>query len=369
MIYLRPAAGLCNRIRAISSCLVIAKQRGDVLSVQWGPDDGMDVSYEDLFIPPDEFCLIRADMGGSADQIFSEKNPYFRGRAFWYKDEKAADEFLRNYLSGDHDIAITTSKYLDFKRDYSWIRPRPEILNQVQDVRCRLGENCIGLHIRRTDNLYSRQYSALRLFEDVIRKEIQNVPNAKFFLATDDSVTKARLSMLFGDRIVTREDVPARFENGGAQSGFVDFLLLASTKKIYGSYWSSFSEEAACFGGVPRVTVKSQKPEIELSLLCSATEETSVSGFVNSETLECGSNDNMLEVVRTRARGMYVGRWADAQWIADAYGNAVLRDADVVVLEGRPILIKRDVFNGKNPWEICIVDMQDGGLNCGSHRI
>ena len=117
------------------------------------------------------------------------------------------------------------------------------------------------------------------------------------------------------------------------------------------------------------MTVKSQKPEIELSLLCSATEKTSVSGFVNSETLECGSNDNMLEVVRTRARGMYVGRWADAQWIADAYGNAVLRDADVVVLEGRPILIKRDVFNGKNPWEICIVDMQDGGLNCGSHRI
>ena len=81
-----------------------------------------------------------------------------------------------------------------------------------------------------------------------------------FFVATDDGPTKSKLISIFGDRIHTRENVAVREADTGVQDAVIGLFLLASCSRLFGSYYSSFSEVAAQIG---RIDLEQLKKEVQ----------------------------------------------------------------------------------------------------------
>ena len=111
----------------------------------------------------------------------------------------------------------------------------------------------VGLHIRRSDNEMSIKYSPTELFLEAIEKEIENNPAVKFYLATDDSQEEKLITERFGDRICTyKKRSVDRNTEVAIVDAMIDLTNLASCYKIYGSYYSSFSDVAAIWGNIEK---------------------------------------------------------------------------------------------------------------------
>lgn len=257
MIILRPDSGLCNRLRAIGSAIRLARECGSSLTVEWYRCPlrrwaglcGMRVGFCDLFeplgsVPVREKIKVRNDFPWNA-KWWNAKNPQFYGeerRAQFVEDVKSEPSVMRR-LRTCHDFY--------HNEDWSWMRPRAEILNSVDAVSESFGRNCIGIHIRRTDNRAAIAASPLTLFIDKMDAEERRDATVRFFLSTDDADTRMELKQRYGDRLVFCANVAPRYTIKGERDALVDLLLLSRTKKIYGSYWSSFSQVAAQIGHLP----------------------------------------------------------------------------------------------------------------------
>lgn len=124
-------------------------------------------------------------------------------------------------------------------------------MQRVSLVEKELGENSIGLHIRRTDNKESIRCSTDALFFNVIDQTLRNDPSVKFYLATDSQETKRIFQEKYPQNIVVNPAKAARDTKDGIITAMVEMILLSRTKKIFGSYYSSYSEAAALLGNVP----------------------------------------------------------------------------------------------------------------------
>ena len=92
---------------------------------------------------------------------------------------------------------------------------------------------------------------------DVIEKEIANDSAVKFYLATDDLQEEKTISERFGDRIFTyKKRSVDRNTEVGIVDAMIDLTNLASCRKIYGSYYSSFSDVAAIWGNTEKKVIK-----------------------------------------------------------------------------------------------------------------
>lgn len=89
-----------------------------------------------------------------------------------------------------------------------------------------------------------------------MRLELANDPATRFFLATDSPDVEEHLEAIFPDRITIHpkksldRNVPEAI-----QDALVDLLCLAATRKLIGSYWSTFTNAAAAIGGIESVIV------------------------------------------------------------------------------------------------------------------
>ena len=58
MLIIQPIGGLCNRMRAINSARILAKNRKDKLVVVWNINQELGCPFEDLFQNPEDFKLL-----------------------------------------------------------------------------------------------------------------------------------------------------------------------------------------------------------------------------------------------------------------------------------------------------------------------
>lgn len=254
MIRVRPMHGLCNRLRAIASARALARERGDALEVHWNVAYDMNARFSDLFEKPEDFRLVE---DGSGAGFFSPANPDYRGEAVMHRDNGSFGPYVREILSSPVSQDFAFDSFADFYGgDFGWLRLRTEIADEVASLRGRLPSKFIGLHVRRTDNFKSLVYSPLRLFVRAVCRELRRAPAPGVFLATDDARTKRVLRRKFGNRLFTRDDVADRAAPNGVKDAVIDLLLLSHATRIYGSYWSSFSETASRIGGADFVQLK-----------------------------------------------------------------------------------------------------------------
>ena len=134
------------------------------------------------------------------------------------------------------------------------IKPIKEIEKRVSEFEKRNNiKNCIGIHIRQGDYLAGKDrigfVSEESLFINRIKKLIEINPNERFFLCTDSEKTQEKFKELFGEKIIVFPKT--NFDRLGViftQEGLIDLLLLSKTKRILGTYGSTFTEMAWWLG-------------------------------------------------------------------------------------------------------------------------
>ena len=130
-------------------------------------------------------------------------------------------------------------------------RPNETVGRLVDAYVARFTPHTVGVHIRRTDNAASIARSPLSLFIEEMEREVAAHADILFFVASDSEEDKRALRAHFGDRILTSDRPADRSSLAGMQEGAVDFFTLSRTRRIIGSYYSSFSEVAALIRGIP----------------------------------------------------------------------------------------------------------------------
>lgn len=271
--------GLANRMRVIGVFRHVA-QRADVpLEVRWVNNKDLGAEWRDLFETPSDFVVreCKSKHGRYNHEFYSKK---------WYKniphrlwallhgyewlpynvveqmDEDTSPEGLNRLFSTwieqlrkGETLYISTGDYFGDNYDTSIFQPLQHLQTKI-DIFFPNGKTIYGIHIRRTDHSWAIENSPMELFESKI-EEIMNIePDALFYLASDDADTIMQFKNQYGDRILTREKTFGRTSIQGMQDAVVEMWLLSKTKKLYGSYFSSYSGMAAKIGNIELEVLK-----------------------------------------------------------------------------------------------------------------
>ena len=251
-----PYAGLCNRLNSITSAISYKKENPDVnLRILWFKCSHCNCRFSDLFEPLTNTCLqvselksLVKDRPGTKFNLFIPKLLRF----LWYDIEitpRHISDRFDEYISGKNKIYVykdnrfcmcSVSKSLS-----SFFKPTEELCERIKEQISSWKGRCVGLHIRRTDNVRSIEGSPLSYFYKVIEREIAIDPNTIFYLATDDLKVKQELILKYGSRIKYTDLCLERGSVKGMKDAVVDLWCLAHTDIIYGSKASTYSAFAS----------------------------------------------------------------------------------------------------------------------------
>ncbi len=292
-----PQAGMCNRFRVLCSAILLARLSGRQLYHCWEKEapHAMDIEIirhmkdsslssffeEDTAIP---FLAVNATT--AIDEVFSEWGP----GDFWYEpqssairrcgwsgeihiERSSADDLLKSQAD---NILLETSLCLrpsrlgpdEFEQALSDIYIQHFIpLQMFRDVAEKFALNglCVGVHIRRTDHLRHVRAAdiSVKSWETIIRRNVNPV-EPLFICSDDETFVEAIAARLSDYRIVPVDQTHACTPKYQA---FVEFLCLSKACRIYGTVGSSFSREAARFGGIPFVLCSVRQPDTMLKRL------------------------------------------------------------------------------------------------------
>ena len=257
-ITLVPVGGLGNRIRVIESGIRLAKVVNSMLKIIWFKDKGMGSRYDQLFCPiADENIQV-------IDALFTDffydrprlKNfflPYFSEKLLFdfclYEKQTCNQLKIIDYedisINKNIYIASFVPFYVNHKNNYyDLFKPIPELQEKIDKVVELFTCNTVGVQIRRGDNTTSTELSPTSLFIDKMNTEKDSL----FYLATDSNEVKENLTNLFHERVLYQNCLLDRRSKQGIQQALIELFILSKTKKIYGSYYSSFGEVAALIG-------------------------------------------------------------------------------------------------------------------------
>ena len=266
-ITIKPCGGLANRMRALNSVIEFAKLSSIPVRVVWFKNFELNASFGELFEFPDYSCLLFKEAGWIDSFKFSSPSrhtlwlPLLTAPVLFDTTIYSADfvekrdngTLLDTLLNGGRVFVESYYDFGNFKKEMSKnFIPKRDILSSVDEfVKSNFSSNTIGVHIRRTDNVMSIKRSPLSLFCDAMHREIELCDDTKFYVATDDVATKCKLKEIFGDRILSIDTDCNRNSLKGMKEAVKEMWILSRTSKIYGSFYSSFSEVASQIGDVP----------------------------------------------------------------------------------------------------------------------
>lgn len=255
MLIIQPSGGLCNRMRVINSARILAKKRNEQLIVLWYACSELNCTFEDLFLPVQDFTLI------NIRSLYDPRKLFYQLRA---RQRFGNDDILNNKTDGclnqdfysalSDPVYIFTWEHFYPSSDYSCYTPAPALQKRIDDMTASFGVRCVGVHIRRTDNAVSMGKSTTEQFIALMQAELAAHPETTFFLATDDMKEEALLRETFPGKIISNQNRTLdRNSVTGMHDALLDLYCLSATKKLIGSYWSSFTDIAADMGGIEKV--------------------------------------------------------------------------------------------------------------------
>lgn len=281
-LLINPIGGLANRMRTLAGGISLANELGVDFRVIWLKNWEIAASFDDVFELP--ACLeghievpgnIRYSLCYSIPRkknlwvtslslrkfglsLFDCKKPLSTILEGDNSNEKLKEMVKATLWQGKDCFIQGGTNIYDYSVDtYRGLFVlRRELQAKVDSVMARLGDDSVGVHIRRTDNLESIKHSPESLFEREMEKTIADNPSVKFYLATDSDDVKSYFTRKFEDKVITCRSTARRDTKDGIMDAAVEMYVLSRTKKILGSYYSSFSEAAAMLGGCPLETVR-----------------------------------------------------------------------------------------------------------------
>ncbi len=252
MITLQPIGGLCNRMRAIRSAMELARIRGEKLTVYWKVAPELGCPFEQLFEKPSAFSLVNYRSDYYPPKVLRQLTGFRIGNDEIRKrrGENGLDEAY--VASLPRRIYIATEEHFSRDRDYSAFVPRSELMDKVRKLTGGYEERLIGVHIRRTDNKPAIGKSSTDAFINAMEKELSENSGVMFYIATDDMKEEKLLRQRFEGHIISNEGRDlSRDSINGIRDAIVDLYSLASSTKIIGSYYSSFTDLASDIRGIP----------------------------------------------------------------------------------------------------------------------
>lgn len=277
ILTLLPTSGLCNRMRAIDSGLSFGLKYNYKIKVLWVRDSDLNCPFESLFQPiklnifnileysklPLQYRLLFKDTKVSNLLASTLYDKVIFKKQFKYLIE---DEYDFNSLAKHKRVFLQSlSRFYPNPEMYSLFIPIDELQEKINTRTRTFSDYTIGIHIRRTDHEKSIQFSPTELFIKYMELELSRNPITMFYLASDSNLVKEELISKFPDRIITSFDNSGRNSTEGIQEGLIDLYSLSKTRKILGSYYSSFSETAAHIGGIELTTVSTKKVPLSFS--------------------------------------------------------------------------------------------------------
>ncbi len=258
LLIVEPLGGLGNRMRVIDSAAVLAEEIDTRLRVVWTLDKSLAAPFGALFEPAPQIAeLVEIDLRGG-----DRGNARMRRYAESCKPdltleqaeipELAARRFDLRGLGADGTLYLRTwSRFRKVEAPYRMFVPVAGLRTDIELIASRYDET-IGVHIRRKDNKTAIATSSTKLFIEEMRRALERAEARSFFLATDDPREQRRLEAVFPGAILSHPKRSLdRLEAVAAEDAVVDLYCLARTKRLIGSYWSSFTDAAAAIGGIP----------------------------------------------------------------------------------------------------------------------
>lgn len=259
-----PYGGLANRMRAIDSAINMQNEGLCKVKILWYKDQQCGCAFTDIFYPIKTVRDLKTTNGYRfVMRILGSKNrivrSFFRvlqrARLFrWYPKEDIEGPYSFARLKEGRYLLVLmeTWEYFyekdKFNSDYIKIKD-----NATYNSCCsHIDENTIGVHIRRGDHKLSIKNSPLELFESAMKEECVKNEKTNFLLCTDDDGIKSYFSNSgFWHKLVFNpEGVISRDSTEGIKQAAGEMYALSKTRRIIGSYWSSFSLMAAKLGGI-----------------------------------------------------------------------------------------------------------------------
>lgn len=255
MIILQPSGGLCNRMRVINSGWRLAKERQEKLLVLWLCNPELNCPFESLFRPVTEFKIKSIHSVADPRKLFYQKT----ARNYLTNDELLAHRNADGCLDADYVKALHGNTYIFTwewfypAKDYHLFIPTQNLQARIDQMTAHFGDACIGVHIRRTDNMPAIGKSSTDAFLSAMKQALAKNPGTTFYLATDDMTEEMRLREVFPGRILSNQErCLERDSVEGMHDALLDLYCLAATKQIIGSYCSSFTDIAADMGRIPK---------------------------------------------------------------------------------------------------------------------
>ena len=210
-------SGLCNRLRLIAEYKHLSDIENKTIQMFWVKSKQCNSLFKDLFkpIPNIKFTYL--------DKANRPKNTAQKLELF------------------PHPLLIKQKNHLIFE-------PVDSIMNSINTIKDRIGEEYVACHVRRTDIItIQNKLNAIppedSLFDDFIEK----CPSYNIFLATDNQDTQQRFIKRFGRRLHVATAISG---NGSVrwptrttsiEEAVVDLFVCVGAKDFLGTECSSFS--------------------------------------------------------------------------------------------------------------------------------
>ncbi len=280
--------GLGNRLRALTSAMVVAKETKRELNVIWEKDEhclaGLDQLFQNKFnviseLKPwllqlpnvDVYNYMPSEGGKLVQQLGLALKYYLLGLKGQYLNMSSPNHvYVRSAVVLNH---TSTNWNLECKalRTLTTNIKTLSITNDFLKANSLLNISvAVGLHIRTQQpeqepiklapNTYTssdyallkqyRGYSNTSIFLKVIEKILEQRPATQFFVAIDEEKELQLLADKYGDKIFSlKRNCNGNRDIDCLYYALADVQLLAKTQFFVSSFWSSFSELAARFGG------------------------------------------------------------------------------------------------------------------------
>lgn len=263
-LHFEPNGGLANRIRALDAALHLAEAQNAQIELHWQNDSGFTGRLERYVVKPPAIARIR---------VWNRTRAWFRPINKAYREHLARDRARRGVptytdrhfarlardpaawpaiLAHPEIYVSSCDRFYPVATPYRSLEFAPRLVDRVAEIRAGWSRPMVGVHIRRRDNAYSIELSKTEYFVGRLSQLVDEIPEVGFFLATDEPAEERQLRDAFGDRISVHPKASVkRDEPDALDDAVIDFMCLGLTERIVGSAASSFSEEAARWGGAP----------------------------------------------------------------------------------------------------------------------
>ena len=172
-----------------------------------------------------------------------------------YRDRDGFKKPLLEGLQAYRKILLSTPRFFGRSCDVSWLKPAPNIVPRIDELKKKFTPNTIGVHMRGTDVGHR---PAVEKIVSRMHAEVELDPEVKFFLASDGDESEKIILDTFGDRLIRTKSriVSERRTIHGQQDAVVDLFGMASTSRLIGTWPSTFLVLASMIGNKPLIRVR-----------------------------------------------------------------------------------------------------------------